>query len=76
MGAPGPQGQRWEAPQPAKPPPRDLHPPRHGDLENQGIQRALRFREKGGKQREVPVRPDLDRCRGGIRGNIVERIFV
>ena len=33
---------------------------RRGDLEDQGPQRVLRFREKGGKQREVPVRHDLD----------------
>lgn len=31
---------------------------RRGDLEDQGIQRVLRFREKGGKQREIPVRPE------------------
>ena len=34
---------------------------RRGDLEDQGTQRVLRFREKGGKQREIPVRHDLDR---------------
>ena len=34
---------------------------RCGDLEDQGPQRVLRFREKGGKHREVPVRHDLDR---------------
>ena len=34
---------------------------RRGDLENQGAQRVLRFREKGGQQREIPVRHDLDR---------------
>ena len=33
---------------------------RRGDLEDQGPQRVLRFREKGGRQREVPVRHDLD----------------
>ena len=33
---------------------------RRGDLEDQGTQRVLRFREKGGKQREIPVRHDLD----------------
>ena len=37
---------------------------RHGDLQNQETQRVLRFREKGGKQREIPVRHDLDA--GGI----------
>ena len=37
---------------------------RRGDLEDQGLQRVLRFREKGGKQREVPVRHDLDRWLG------------
>ena len=34
---------------------------RRGDLKDQGPQRVLRFREKGGKQREIPVRHDLDR---------------
>ena len=34
---------------------------RRGDLEDQGPQRVLRFREKGGKQREIPVRHDLSR---------------
>ena len=38
---------------------------RRGDLEDQGLQRVLRFREKGGKQRETPVRHDLDRWLGG-----------
>ena len=38
---------------------------RRGDLEDQGAQRVLRFREKGGKQRETPVRHDLDRWLGG-----------
>ena len=33
---------------------------RRGDLEDQGTQRVLRFREKGGRQREIPVRHDLD----------------
>jgi integrase/recombinase XerD len=33
---------------------------RLGDLRNFGEQRALRFREKGGKVREIPVRHDLD----------------
>ena len=37
---------------------------RRGDLEDQGTQRVLRFRAKGGKQREVPVRHDLDRWLG------------
>ena len=37
---------------------------RLGDLEDQGTQRVLRFREKGGKQREIPVRHDLDRWLG------------
>ena len=31
------------------------------DLRNLGEHRALRFREKGGKLREIPVRHDLDR---------------
>ncbi len=30
------------------------------DLRDQGAGRVLRFREKGGKQREIPVRHDLD----------------
>ena len=33
---------------------------RRGDLQEQETQRVLRFREKGGKQREIPVRHDLD----------------
>jgi site-specific recombinase XerD len=33
---------------------------RLGDLRNLGDHRALRFREKGGKVREIPVRHDLD----------------
>ena len=33
---------------------------RRGDLQDQETQRALRFQEKGGKQREIPVRHDLD----------------
>ena len=33
---------------------------RHGDLQEQETQRVLRFAEKGGKQREIPVRHDLD----------------
>ena len=33
---------------------------RCGDLEQQELQRVLRFAEKGGKQREIPVRHDLD----------------
>ena len=33
---------------------------RRGDLQEQEMQRVLRFREKGGKQREIPVRHDLD----------------
>ena len=37
---------------------------RRGDLDDQGAQRVLRFREKGGKQREIPVRHDLDRWLG------------
>ena len=37
---------------------------RRRDLEDQGTQRVLRFREKGGKQREIPVRHDLDRWLG------------
>ena len=37
---------------------------RRRDLEDQGPQRVLRFREKGGKQREIPVRHDLDRWLG------------
>ena len=32
---------------------------RRGDLEDQGTQRVLRFREKGGKQREIPVATTL-----------------
>jgi integrase/recombinase XerD len=34
---------------------------RLGDLKNLGEHRALRFREKGGKLREIPVRHDLDK---------------
>lgn len=37
---------------------------RRDDLENRGTERVLRFREKGGKQREIPVRHDLDRWLG------------
>ena len=37
---------------------------RRGDLEGQGTERVLRFREKDGKQREIPVRHDLDRWLG------------
>ena len=33
---------------------------RCGDLQQQESQRVLRFAEKGGKQREIPVRHDLD----------------
>ncbi len=33
---------------------------RLGDYRNLGEQRALRFREKGGKEREIPVRHDLE----------------
>ena len=33
---------------------------RLGDLRNLGEQRSLRFREKGGKVREIPVRSDLE----------------
>ena len=33
---------------------------RRGDLQQQETQRVLRFAEKGGKQREIPVRHDLD----------------
>ena len=33
---------------------------RRGDLQDQETQRVLRFQEKGGKQREIPVRHDLD----------------
>ena len=33
---------------------------RRGNLEEQGSQRVLRFREKAGKQREIPVCHDLD----------------
>jgi site-specific recombinase XerD len=33
---------------------------RRGDLRDHGTQRALRVREKGGKEREIPVRHDLD----------------
>ena len=37
---------------------------RRGDLEDQGTQRVLRFREKRGTHREIPVRHDLDRWLG------------
>ncbi|MFO0900518.1 MAG: tyrosine-type recombinase/integrase [Pirellulales bacterium] len=33
---------------------------RLGDLVDEGTQRSLRFREKGGKQRAIPVRHDLE----------------
>jgi len=33
---------------------------RCGDFQDHGPQRVLRFREKGGKEREIPVRHDLD----------------
>jgi integrase/recombinase XerD len=33
---------------------------RLSDYRNMGEQRVLRFREKGGKRREIPVRHDLD----------------
>ena len=33
---------------------------RRGDFQDHGPQRVLRFREKGGKEREIPVRHDLD----------------
>ena len=33
---------------------------RRGDLQEQETQRVLRFAEKGGEQREIPVRHDLD----------------
>src|ERR1700722_4422709 len=33
---------------------------RLGDYRNLGEERVLRFREKGGKEREIPVRHDLD----------------
>ena len=48
---------------------------RRGDLEDQGTQRVLRFREKRGTHREIPVRHDLDRWLGeyieaaGIEGD-------
>ena len=38
-----------------------------GDLQDDGSQSVLRFREKGGKSREIPVRHDLD---GFIRAYI------
>ena len=37
---------------------------RRGDLEDQGTQRVLRFRDKGGKHREISVRHDLGRWLG------------
>ena len=37
---------------------------RRGDLEDQGPQRFLRFREKDGRQRKIPVRHNLDRWLG------------
>ena len=37
-----------------------IAPLRRGDLEDQGTQRVLRFREMGGKRREIHVRRDLD----------------
>ena len=40
---------------------------RRGDLQHQETQRVLRFREKGGKQREIPVR--LWRRKGGVGAN-------
>jgi hypothetical protein len=35
-------------------------------LRNLGEQRSLRFREKGGKVREIPIRHDLDAGWGNI----------
>ena len=35
---------------------------RRGDFYNLGDQYCLRFREKGGKSREIPVRHDLQQC--------------
>src|SRR5271157_2899858 len=37
---------------------------RLGDFQNEGTQYVLRFQEKGGKSREIPVRHDLE---GNIR---------
>ena len=37
---------------------------RRGDLDDQGTRPVLRFGEKGGKQREIPVRHDLNRWLG------------
>ena len=48
---------------------------RRGDLENRGTERVLRFGEKDGERREIPVRHHLDRWLGeyleaaGIREN-------
>lgn len=33
---------------------------RLGDFQHDGAQYVLRFREKGGKSREIPVRHDLE----------------
>src|SRR6516225_280979 len=35
---------------------------RLGDFQHDGSQYVLRFQEKGGKSREIPVRHDLQRC--------------
>ena len=35
---------------------------RVGDFEHDGAQFVLRFQEKGGKSREIPVRHDLEQC--------------
>ena len=35
---------------------------RVGDFQHDGTQYVPRFREKGGKSREIPVRHDLERC--------------
>ena len=42
---------------------------RRGDLQDQETQRVLRFREKGGKQREIPVRHDLDEWIAALPGS-------
>jgi integrase/recombinase XerD len=52
---------------------------RLGDLQHDGEQYVLRFQEKGGKSREIPVRLDLQRCilayveAAGIAGDAKDR---
>jgi integrase len=55
--------------------------PRLGDFEHDGTQYVLRFQEKGGKSREIPVRHDLEGCirayldAAGILGDNKDRLL-